>query len=325
MKRASNTSDAPWPSVEQVREALLDPSSAFLHREFQRARMYSDDVGMPKAKLGRFAAAWCAFIEDREYAVRTFLRPDKYRAGRLTVVNQYVRSRKVQYLVPFEYHHEALVVEDVVYPVVVMPWVHAVSLLRYVEANLQRPSILEALARDVSAMILELETVDIAHGDLQHRNLLVGERSTIYLIDPDGVFVPGLEGWRSPTLGHPSYQLPSRGAKNFGPGLDRFAGHVIVASLLALSADPTLWWTIGGGSPSLRYDGLLMQRSDLEAPERSEAFSCLRGHRDHRVARLGRHLIELLSYECMAVPPVASVISAFEEDQPIYRRYRRWS
>jgi hypothetical protein len=56
---------------------------------------------------------------------------------------------------------------------------------------------------------LELRGADLAHGDLQHGNVLLmpGSRSTslaFKLIDYDGMFVPALADQPSGEVGHPN-------------------------------------------------------------------------------------------------------------------------
>ncbi|QLQ08322.1 MAG: hypothetical protein HZY76_21580 [Anaerolineae bacterium] len=52
-----------------------------------------------------------------------------------------------------------------------------------------------------------LQTHGIAHGDLQHGNVLVAA-DELRLIDYDGMYVPPLSGRESHEIGHRNYQHP---------------------------------------------------------------------------------------------------------------------
>lgn len=81
----------------------------------------------------------------------------------------------------------------------------------------------------------------IAHGDLQHGNILVDEKGNIYLIDYDSMFVPSLEKERDIIKGKPDYQHPNRSRNEYANcKLDYFSELVIYISLLAISEEPTL-------------------------------------------------------------------------------------
>ena len=59
-------------------------------------------------------------------------------------------------------------------------------------------------------MVRDLSALNIAHGDLQHGNLLVTPSGEPKLIDYDGMFVPGLAKIGACEKGHVNYQSPTR-------------------------------------------------------------------------------------------------------------------
>ena len=84
------------------------------------------------------------------------------------------------------------------------------------------------------------------------------------------MYVPELEGFSAPELGHANYQHPLRTTEDYGVGLDRFSCLVIQTALLALAHDPNLWSRFSDG------DSLLFRQSDLRDPSRSPLFHTLR-------------------------------------------------
>jgi hypothetical protein len=71
-----------------------------------------------------------------------------------------------------------------------------------------------------------LRDAEIAHGDLQHGNIIV-EHGHLRLVDHDGLFVPEMAGWTSSEVGHQHYQHPARDAAFFNKHLDNFSAIVI--------------------------------------------------------------------------------------------------
>src|SRR5436305_8445438 len=107
------------------------------------------------------------------------------------------------------------------------------------------------LAIRFAELVGELRAAGIAHGDLQHGNILVAPGGDLRLTDYDGMYVPALSGLESNELGHRNYQHPGRRRSEFGPHLDDFSSWVIYASLTALSIDPVLWGRLDGGDECL--------------------------------------------------------------------------
>ena len=100
------------------------------------------------------------------------------------------------------------------YPILKMGWVEGEPLNLYVEKNLTHASLLRDLDREFAKMVRDLRRFFIAHGDLQHGNVLV-VNGKLKLVDYDGMFVPDLDGLPSHELGHPNYQHPARSASDF--------------------------------------------------------------------------------------------------------------
>jgi hypothetical protein len=166
-----------------------------------------------------------------------------------------------------------------------MEWVHGDSLGAYIAKNLSNRENLIALALRWVEMSNALSKVGIAHGDLQHGNVLIMPDGQIRLIDYDGMYVPTLAGRRSEELGQRNYQHPLRTGMDFGPSLDHFSEWVIYSSLILVSLDPTLWSRLKGGD-----ECLLFRRSDFENPESSNAFNMIERAKDDRIRSLGEAL-----------------------------------
>jgi hypothetical protein len=158
-----------------------------------------------------------------------------------------------------------------------MEWVQGEPLSAFIERHLGNRSTLLSLARRWVEMVKALQQACIAHGDLQHGNVLVVE-GQLRLIDYDGMYVPALRGEGSHEVGHRNYQHPLRTESDFGPYLDNFSAWVVYVSLIALAADSGLWKQFGGGDESL-----LFRRRDFEQPEASDVLRALERHREEQI------------------------------------------
>jgi hypothetical protein len=173
-----------------------------------------------------------------------------------------------------------------------MDWTPGTRLDTAIEQHLDNTDKLRQLAERWIALCRSLRHAQIAHGDLQHGNILVTERDEIKLIDYDGMIVPNVVGLKTNEIGHRHYQHPTRETLNgIAPdnfvAVDNFSTHVIGMSLLALSLDPSLWGKTGAGE-----ENLLFRDTDYRAPDKSAAFELLTTHEDPRLRSIGQMMLE---------------------------------
>ena len=129
-----------------------------------------------------------------------------------------------------------------VMPLVVMDWVDAKPLKKYIQDIINQPSELEKLADNFLKMVIELHAKNISHGDLQHGNIMVKDDGNIVLVDYDSLYVPNLTGYTNQIYGLKGYQHPARWTTNeLSPKADYFSELVIYTSIVALSRFPKLW------------------------------------------------------------------------------------
>lgn len=225
---------------------------------------------LPKARSGNFATVYKVISQGRAWAVRCFTRaipPDQQR--RYTAISRAVTESGLPYFVGFNYLAQGIKVGSQWFPIVKMEWVSGEPLDSYIQRRLTAPAALAELADAWLDMTVALERAGIAHGDLQHGNVLV-VNGMIRLVDYDGMFVPSLAGSRACEVGHRNYQHPLRNADHFGAWLDHFSAWVVFVSLIGLAADSSLWRRHKGGD-----DCLLFRREDFQSPERSAVLNDL--------------------------------------------------
>jgi aminoglycoside phosphotransferase (APT) family kinase protein len=264
-----------WPTPIQYQDAVSDPARSLLDPELSTSVVAArGPFGAPQPIAGQFAHVYHLRQPDgRDWALRLFLREAADRSQRYAAISRHLNALgALRPLVPFTYVEQGLRVGDgAIYPLVKMDWVEGKPLHLAIEERLHEQGALAALAERFLALVYSLEETRIAHGDLQHDNLLVDAATgAVRLIDYDGMFVPELSGRRAAELGHPAYQHPARDRTHYSIALDRFSALVIYASLTILRFEPTLWYRLHNG------DNLIFRAPDYSSPANSRAFRMVR-------------------------------------------------
>jgi hypothetical protein len=288
----------PWPTGQEYSEVVQNPRSAFGDPELQGGRIETDRLGLPKPRSGNFAVVYKVDCGSRSWAVKCFTGrvPDQQR--RYDAISAHLRAAMLPYMVDFDYLREGIRLRGQRFPLLKMEWVSGDPLIRYVQSRLRDPASILALASRWVAMMKALRVARIAHGDLQHGNVLV-VGGDLKLVDYDGMFVPALAGERPTEDGHPNYQHPGRATMRFGPDLDNFSSWTIYVSLVALSIDPSLWDRVGAGD-----DCLLFRGHDFAALDNAHVFKVLEASADERLRSLIEVYRELVVLRAEQVPPL---------------------
>jgi hypothetical protein len=290
----------PWPTLEQYQSALQHPAHCFADKQLQRGTLQTNAWGIPRLVCGQFAGVCRVECRRDKRAVRIFQREIPERRIRYEAISQHLRSHRDPVFVDFEYHDQGIRVNGIWYPILCMEWVEGEPLHVYVENCMQAgdTTAIRTLADQWIEMLETLERLEVAHGDLQHGNVLIAKGKP-RLVDYDGMYVPALAGRASLELGLSDYQHPKRGGSDFGIGLDRFAGLVILIALRALAAQPKLWAHYNG-------ENLLFTASDFSVPRCSKLFKGLQQLGDPEVREWVRTLLEWCSKPHFPVPPPPS-------------------
>ncbi len=288
-----------WPTPVDYHAALQHPQLCFADPELRAGEVVRTPLGLPLVASGNFASVYQVRTgpnRDARWAVRCFLRHVADLPRRYAAIDRHLRRRRPPSIVGFEFVERGVLVRGQWYPIVKMAWVAGQPLNAWVEAHLQQPERLRDLATRWTALSSELAAAGIAHGDLQHGNVLV-DGDTLQLVDYDGMFVPALGGLPGSEVGHPAYQHPGRTPRDFGPDIDRFPALVVLVALLALALEPALWQRHNNG------DNLLFRPADFREPARSALFAELEALGDPGLA----DLLSVLRRGCAdgaAVPPI---------------------
>lgn len=293
-----------WPTADVYKEVLQYPQLCLKVKDLKYATIVSDQHGCPLLVPGSFAFVCRAEVFGKQHAIRLFRHAQADRQDRYDAIHTHLQGVSEPFLVGFHYRRNGLQINESRYPLLEMDWVHGDQLdvwlgKRIAAGELDRIS---DLATSWSALAKRLAGLGIAHGDLQHGNILVEEPGDcLRLVDYDGMFVPALAGREMIEAGYPGYQHPGRRHGAFDANLDHFTALLIYVALRALAAEPGLWRRYQG-------DNLLFTEADLASPARSKLFAQLALSPAPEVRDLAQELANACLGPFDACRPLASLL-----------------
>lgn len=301
-----------YPGLVSYTRALRNPSAALVAPELQGAVVAVDDQGEPLTYPGQHCITFAITVQGQRCALRCFLHDVGDLLEQYQKVTAHLSSSRLPYFVSTCVQIQAVRVEGEVYPALVMEWTPGVSLGKYVEEHLD-PHLLHELAKAWRRMMRDLHDHRIAHGDLQHENVVVEERGrdlALRLIDYDTMVVPAVIDRLLLYEGHPAFRHPAPHGRRRILEVDRFPGLAVYTALAALAVAPDLWKTLGADGDS----GLLFTAQDFSNPGASRAIQaieelggeCALLARALKNACTTRHASEVpLIEDVLATPPTA--------------------
>jgi tetratricopeptide (TPR) repeat protein len=277
----------PWPQALEYNEAVQCPSACFRDPELRQTKVQTNALGMPTPHSGNFADVYqMEGPGGASWAVKCFTRVVKGLQARYQAVSDHLRDDPRSFMVDFQYLEGGIHIGSAWYPAVKMRWVEGFALNRFVADHADDRAVLERLAELWLKLATQMQDAGIAHGDLQHGNILLVPASkanslSLKLVDYDGLCVPALEAKPSGEFGHPNYQHPQRTPRQattdpwpaengYGPDMDRFSLLVVYTALRALTLDgKSLWRAFDCG------ENLLFRDVDFREPAESRLFKRL--------------------------------------------------
>lgn len=286
-----------WPTATEYVEAIQHPRTCFMDQDLQDGTPALDRLGMPFVSSGQFAYVFkLKHATGKASAIRCFRGFMGDRERRYKAIDQQLDSVAVPAVASFEYEADGILVGPNRYPTLVMEWLDGPTLDVYLEAVLQDRSVVLHLADQWIRVVKSLRAAKVAHGDLQHGNIIV-QNGMLRLVDLDGMFVPSMLHMISCELGHRHYQHPRRDEFFFNGDLDNFSALVIYLSLLSLAERPDLW-------RRFHDENLIFTRPDFLDPSNSLVFS--------EVGRIGgehKRLLDVLEKACRSTPSMTPALS----------------
>jgi hypothetical protein len=298
-----------WPLSQDYNEVIQSPGDCFADLDLRSGAPLCNALGLPLPCSGNFADVYPILSPPRKWAVKCFTREVRGLRERYTKISEYLAQLNLPFLIECRFLDQGILVRGQWYPVVKMQWIEGQTLNDFVREQAGSPPLLQTLAAIWRKMDSRLREGRLAHGDLQHGNVLLvrGKQAgslAVRLVDYDGMCVPALEQMKSAEVGHPNYQHPQRLREGaYGPLMDRFADLAIYTALRAMVAGGRrLWQRFDNG------DNLLFTQADFEEPAKSELFQELARSPEADVRKLAGALQEAARGPVEAVPTLDAVV-----------------
>jgi nucleoid-associated protein YgaU len=293
-----------WPTPNHYNEAIQNPRLNFEDAELKAGQVESNKFGLPCPRSGNFATVYRMECGQQNWAIRCFTRNVTDQERRYLAIDEYLARIKLPYTLGFEYLSKGILVNGQWYPVLKMAWCEGKLIDQFIKKHLDDSAVLQNLATRWVKMIHALEQAKIAHGDLQHGNILI-VNNDFKLVDYDGMFVPSLVGQGSHEQGHPNYQHPNRTGRDFSEDIDYFSAWVIYIALVSFSIDQNLWYDVGHKKDKdARDEFLLLKKADFENPNTSSTLRLLSQHNDDRIRSLADKFKQFCYLKLSDIPPL---------------------
>ena len=302
------------PTIEAYARALQDRGNIALPLLCNMKLTCNNEGTIPRFWAGAFGVV---FRFERSNgttrAVKCFTKGHRTNTERYEAIAAhldgvfYRNSQATQFLVNLIFTQRGVRVKHHWRPLLLMDWVNGVFLNKHINdlcKKTEAENLIAAIADQWIDLAIALKNENIAHGDLQHGNVLVLPSGKFKLIDYDGMCVPALANRYVMEGGHLNYQHPARSLR-FDENLDTFSNLVILTALTALSLKPSLWSEFNKGN------NMLFCESDFKAPDMSPLFRTLRQVSDCRLSYLVRELENACNTkDATAIKPFEEIVAS---------------
>lgn len=272
-----------FPFSSDYLEALKNPSICFTDNNLKQAKAEKSSITRrPITFQGTFSIVvkLKSTVDNSFWALRCFTRqPDSNIKERYVTLSNYLKNVDIPYFAKFEFIEQGIKVKDNWYPAIKMDWVEGVNLDEFIRKNNNDSINLRHLYTKISNMRNDLKNYKIAHGDIQHGNIIVIGKPyapEIRLVDYDSVYVDG-SNIQPPNqqLGNYNYYHPNQNKSDYGLSMDDFAYNVILLSIRSVYIEKNLWRKFHSDNC------LIFQKKDYENISSSEVFKNIRRLKDH--------------------------------------------
>lgn len=197
--------------------------------------------GDPQAYVGGFSIVFPVEVNGTKWAFRCWHTTIDEAMNRIRKLSNELKNAKLNYLLDYIYIESGITINGKSYPTTRMRWIDGITIKDYICQNRNSKDLLIALADNFLKMAQALHAQSLAHGDLQHGNILVDKNHKLFLVDYDSFYCPLLKGEADIVTGLADYQHPSRvNNKYMSEKMDYFSELIIYLSILAIADCPLL-------------------------------------------------------------------------------------
>ena len=245
-------------------------------------------------RLIKYSGGFCVVFPyqtaTKKYAVRCWHAEVSDAKRRTQLIAEARKTANLPYCVGFEFYENGIMTPMGMQPIVVMDWVDAQSLKKFLAEHLTEKTVINEIAENFKRMVADLHANHFSHGDLQHGNIMVRPDHSLVLVDYDSMYVPDLKGMSDEIKGLVGYQHEARwNNKTVTEKADYFSELVIYISLKALARMPSLWKDLKMEDT----ETLLFSGEDIQSHGSSTIFKVLKT--DSELAPLVDKLCQFMS------------------------------
>ena len=249
-------------------------------------------------RLVKYSGGFCVVFpfetSSGKYAIRCWHAEVSDAKKRTQIIAEALKASKLPYFVGFEYYEDGIMTPQGIQPIVIMDWVNAQALKKFLAENIKDSCRINTVAENFKSMVSELHRNNFSHGDLQHGNIMVRQDNSLVLVDYDSMYVPALKGMPDDIKGLVGYQHKSRWKNKYvTEKADYFSELVIYLSLKALAKYPELWEILNIENT----ETLLFTGDDLESFGNAQIFDILK--QDSELEPLTNKLCEFLEKDSL--------------------------
>jgi serine/threonine protein kinase len=277
-----------FPSRTEIVNAIRNPQTCY-----KASELIGGNVVCKGSNVIQYAGGYTTvfpFIDKwgKKVAVRCWCADIGDARRRSQAISDYLQREQNPYFVNFKYVDNALLIAGQLQPIILMDWVEGKPLKEYINDNCNSNAI-SKLAEQFKRMVADFHRRNIAHGDLQHGNIMVKSDGSIVVVDYDSMYIEQLRGMDDVIKGLPGYQHPARGKNQIiNPQLDYFSELIIYLALLIFTDKPDRWKDYYGA------EDLLFSKEDFANIRQSAICETYRKSANKIIVNLLQKLEEFL-------------------------------
>jgi len=280
---------ANYPSRSDIVTAMRNPQVSFKSHE-----LIGGSIIQKGSRVTQYSGGYTTVFpfntqNNNKVAVRLWIADIGDAKRRSSEISNYLKNLNNSYFAGFKYIDDAILISGNLHAIVIMDWIDGKTVKEYINDNISNASKLVKLANNFKDMIEYFHQNEIAHGDLQHGNILIKSNGDLVAIDYDSMYIKPLDGMIDCIKGLEGYQHPARQKNKFiTPKLDYFSELVIYLSLLVYSEYPIMW------KEYYETEDLLFSKEDLTNPNNSSLINTLYSSSNSVISELTKKLKEQL-------------------------------
>lgn len=259
------------PTINEIIQSVAVPS--LIKDDFiSKGKFQELPYGGYVNYAGGFTVVFPVNVKGEKWAFRCWHHDLGNLRSHFEILSEELKKLNNPYFCDFTYVDEGIVVNGLKFPTTRMRWIDGQDIKQFVCEHRAEKQRLKRLATRFLTMIQTLHQQRIAHGDLQHGNILVDGNDNLFLIDYDSVYLPALKGQADIITGLKGYQHPKRSENiNANEKLDYFSELIIYTSIIGVAEKPNLVEKYNLEDS----EHMLFSPDDFEDIERSNIFNDL--------------------------------------------------